>query len=105
MLKGCIRWVVTEEDDVIDFLSSLNYAENYAGVGCAVTGCVGRWDGVHEIVPKHYDEIKDCFNALIFPRYEHRFVLKRTGRWTYRFTEWTHDDPTGRTKLRIVINH
>ena len=107
MLKGLRRYRLSDEmeDEAIEDEVEEMGLDRDINAECVVTGRVGRWDGVHEIVPRHFESAADCFRFLVGAWYESGYVLERTGRWTFRFTASSHDDPTGRTRLKIVINH
>ena len=101
-------------DDVWEFLSELcsqyfkddviniSHEADFKNRKVRVTGHVGRWDGVHEIVPKVFDNIKDCIEEISGGRYYHTFTLKQTGRWTFRYTESHHDSSSTLLVLKVL---
>lgn len=107
MLKGLRRYRLSDEmeDEAIEDEVEEMGLDRDVNAGCIVTGHVGRWDGVHEIVPRRFGSATDCFRFLVGAWYDGIYVLERTGRWTFRFTAASHDDPTGRTRLKIAIDH
>lgn len=67
---------------------------------CVVKGTIHLWDGRHEFLERGY--LFEELDKMIYPNYDQDFVLKRTGKWTFRFHNTYHD---GGSSLTLSIIH